>query len=180
MIVNFLLLLLVLVGIVLALAATRPDRFAVVRETQIAAPPDRIHPLIADLRQWMDWSPYEGKDPAMRRSFGQITAGPGASYAWDGNSQVGQGSMSISASDPPRSVTLQLHFIKPFEGRNEVVFRLEPLDGVTRVVWDMHGPAPFANRLMGLFLNLDRMIGRDFEIGLAKLKDLVEARARAS
>jgi Polyketide cyclase / dehydrase and lipid transport len=168
-----LLVVVVVIAGVLAAAAMRPNTFNVKRSISIKAPPEKIHPLINDLKAWTTWSPYEAKDPAMKRSYGAITAGAGASYAWDGNKNVGQGEMQISATTP-NLVTMQLHFIKPFEGRNEADFKLTPQGDSTEVVWDMHGPAPFMNKLAGLFMNLDQMIGKDFEIGLANLKALAE------
>jgi Polyketide cyclase / dehydrase and lipid transport len=163
----------VIIAGVLLFAASRPDTFDVKRSVTIQAPPEKIHPLINDLQAWRSWSPYEAKDPAMKRSFGTITAGKGATYAWDGNKDVGQGEMEISATSP-NLVTMQLHFIKPFEGRNQADFKLTPQGDSTEVVWDMHGPAPFMNKLAGVFMNLDQMIGKDFEIGLANLKALAE------
>ena len=159
---------------VLIYAATKPDRFAVIRTTTIKAPPDKIFALINDLQQWRAWSPYETKDPAMKRSFGAVTAGKGASYAWEGNKEVGQGNVEISGTSPPALVTLQLHFIKPFEGHNQVDFRIEPQGEITRVSWEMRGPARYLAKLMGLFFDIDKMIGTDFESGLAKLKGIAE------
>jgi carbon monoxide dehydrogenase subunit G len=160
---------------VLIVAATRPDTFNVQRSVQIKAPPQKIHPLINDFQQWRTWSPYENKDPAMRRSFGAVTAGPGATYAWEGNKEVGQGSMEIAASTPPSLVTIKLHFLEPFEAHNQVDFRIEPQGETTRVTWDMNGPAPYITKLMGIFVDMDTMIGTDFEAGLANLKALAES-----
>ena len=164
----------VLIAGVLIYAATKPDSFGVQRSTTIKAAPEKIFALIDDLQQWRSWSPYEAKDPAMKRSFGAITAGKGATYAWEGNKDVGQGSMEISGTTPSTLVTLQLHFIKPFEGHNQVDFRLEPQGDMTRVSWDMHGPAPYMSKLMGTFFDMDKMIGKDFEAGLANLKAVAE------
>ena len=159
---------------VLVYANTRPDSFGVQRSATIKAPPEKIFAHINDFRQWRGWSPYENKDPAMRHTLGAVTAGPGATYAWEGNKDVGQGRMEISAASAPTRVTIQLHFIKPFEAHNQVDFRLEPQGEATHVTWDMRGPAPFITRLMGLFFDMDRMIGRDFEVGLANLKTAAE------
>jgi uncharacterized protein YndB with AHSA1/START domain len=165
----------VLIAGVLLFAASKPDTFQVTRVTTIKAPPEKIFPHINDLQQWRQWSPYEAKDPAMKRTFGAITAGPGATYAWDGNQDVGQGNMEIASTTPATRVTMKLNFIKPFEGHNEVDFRLEPQGDETRVTWDMHGPAPFVTKLMSTFFDMDKMIGTDFDVGLAKLKTLSEA-----
>ena len=159
---------------VLIFAATKPDTFAVQRSTSIKAPPDRIFPLINDFKRWDAWSPWEKKDPAMKRSYGPATSGKGAHYAWEGNNDVGQGSMDITESVPPSKVALKLDFVKPFEGHNVVEFTLVPRGGSTDVTWSMSGPAPFMSKVMQVFVNMDRMIGKDFEAGLASLKAAAE------
>jgi len=159
---------------VLIFAATKPDTFAVQRSTSIKAPPDRIFPLINDFKRWDAWSPWEKKDPAMKRSYGPTTSGKGAHYAWEGNNDVGQGSMDITESVPPSKVALKLDFVKPFEGHNVVEFTLVPRGGSTDVTWSMSGPAPFMSKVMQVFVNMDRMIGKDFEAGLASLKAAAE------
>jgi uncharacterized protein YndB with AHSA1/START domain len=166
----------VLVAIVgvFIVAAMRPDSFTVKRSITINAAPAKVHALINDFQAWQRWSPWEKKDPGMTRTLSAATAGTGATYGWVGNKEVGQGEMQISSSTPPSQVVIQLHFMKPFEAKNEVDFRLTPKDEMTEVVWDMHGPAPFINKLMGVFMNFDKMIGKDFEQGLANLKALAE------
>jgi hypothetical protein len=159
---------------VLIFAATKPDTFAVQRSTSIKAPPDRIFPLINDFKRWDAWSPWEKKDPAMKRSYGPTTSGKGAHYAWEGNNDVGQGSMDITESVPPSKVALKLDFVKPFEGHNVVEFTLVPRGESTDVTWSMSGPAPFMSKVMQVFVNMDRMIGKDFEAGLASLKAAAE------
>lgn len=168
------LLIVAVVGGVLIYASTKPDSFSVQRSTLVKAPPEKVFVLINDFKQWPSWSPYEGKDPAMKRSYGVVTSGVGATYAWQGNKDVGKGEMKIAASTPPTLVTLQLHFIEPFEGHNEVIFRMEPEGGQTKVSWVMNGPAPFATKLMSMFFDMDKMIGKDFEQGLANIKAQVE------
>ena len=159
---------------VLIFAATKPDTFAVQRSTSIKAPPDRIFTLINDFKRWDAWSPWEKKDPAMKRSYGPTTSGKGAHYAWEGNNDVGQGSMDITESVPPSKVALKLDFVKPFEGHNVVEFTLIPKGESTDVTWSMSGPAPFMSKVMQVFVNMDRMIGKDFEAGLASLKAAAE------
>jgi hypothetical protein len=166
----------VLLAAVLALAATRPDGFRVQRATSIKAPPERIFALINDFRSWDAWSPYAKKDPAMKRIHSGATSGKGAAYAWDGNKDIGQGRMEIIAASPPSRVTIRLDFVRPFEAHNVVEFLLEPGGDATNVTWVMHGPSPYAAKLMGLFLDMDRMIGQDFEAGLANLKTIAEKR----
>ncbi|QSA97897.1 SRPBCC family protein [Methylococcus sp. EFPC2] len=155
-------------------AATKADTFRVQRSTRIKAVPDRIFPLINDLHAWLEWSPYEKKDSAMKRSFSGTTSGKGAVYAWDGNKDVGAGSMEIQESFPPSLLVFQLDFIRPFEARNTVEFTLEPEGEATAVTWAMHGPMPYISKLMSVFFSMDKMIGKDFETGLANLKAIAE------
>ena len=164
----------VLVGGLLAFAATRPDAFRVQRATTIKATPEKIFPLIADFSRWSAWSPYEKKDPQMKRSFAGPASGTGAIYAWEGNKDVGQGRMEIAEAAAPSRVTLKLDFVKPFEAHNTVDFTLEPKGDATRVTWAMQGPMPFISKLITLFVDMDRMVGGDFEAGLASLKAVAE------
>jgi hypothetical protein len=157
----------------LAVAASRPDRFRVVRSIAIAAPAERIVPLIDDFRRWSEWSPWEGKDPAMKRSFEGPAAGVGAVYGWDGNKQVGRGRMEVVESKPD-AVKIKLDFVTPFEAHNMAEFQVSPGPGGSTLTWSMQGPSPLMMRVMGLFMNMDTMIGRDFEAGLAKLKAAAE------
>ncbi len=167
--------LVVAVGAVLAYAATRPDRFRVQRSIAIKAPPQRIFALIQDLHGWSAWSPYEKKDPAMKRTFSGAMAGKGAIYEWDGNKNVGQGRMEIVDAAPPSKVVIKLDFIKPFEGHNTAEFTLLPqADNTTSVTWAMYGASPYMMKVMGLFMNMDKMIGDDFATGLQSLKALAE------
>lgn len=159
---------------ILIFAATKPDTFAVQRSISIKAPPEKVFPLINDFKRWDAWSPWEKKDPAMKRTYGPTTSGKGANYAWDGNSDVGRGSMDITDSVPPSKVALKLDFVKPFEGHNTVDFTLEPKGEMTNVTWAMRGPAPFISKVMQVFCNMDTMIGKDFESGLANLKTAAE------
>lgn len=165
----------VLLAVILIYAATRPDSFRVERGAVIEAPPEEIFAHLEDLRQWAAWSPWERKDPAMKRTHSGAARGTGAVYAWDGNDDVGQGSMEIIETDPPSRLVIRLDFIKPFEAHNIVEFALRPEGGSTNVVWSIHGPSPYVSKLMGLFFDMDAMIGKDFEDGLARLKTLAEA-----
>lgn len=158
----------------LGFAASRPDSFRVQRTASIKAPPERIYPLINDLKGWTAWSPYEKKDPAMKRTMSGVTAGKGAVYEWDGNKEVGKGRMEIAEATPPTRVLIKLDFIEPFEGHNMAEFALQPKGDTTDVTWSIAGPAPFVHKLMSVFFDMDKMIGHDFEIGLANLKSLAE------
>jgi hypothetical protein len=163
------------IAIVLILAATKPDTFSVQRAIAVSAPAEKIFPLINDFHQWGSWSPYENKDPAMKRSFSGPASGKGAVYGWEGNKNVGSGRMEILGSSAPSKIVIKLDFFAPFEGHNTAEFTMLPQGDATTVTWLMHGPAPFMNKMMQVFMNLDRMIGKDFEAGLANLKRITEA-----
>lgn len=162
------------IAAVLILAAIKPATFSVERAIDIKAPPERIFPLINDFHQWVSWSPYETKDPAMKRSYSGPDSGKGAVYGWEGNSNVGSGRMEILDASVPSKILIKLDFFKPFEGHNTAEFTMLPQGEATHLSWVMRGPAPFISKLMQVFMNLDRMIGKDFEIGLANLKKLTE------
>lgn len=167
-------LLVVAIAIVLILAAIKPGRFSVHRDIVVRAPAEKIFPLIADFHRWGSWSPYENKDPAMKRTFGGAASGKGAVYAWEGNKNVGSGRMEITDVSAPSKVVIKLDFFVPFEAHNTAEFTMLPQGGATNVIWVMHGPAPFMSKVMQVFMNMDRMIGKDFEAGLARLKAVSE------
>jgi len=164
----------VLIATILVFAATRPDTFRVQRATTINAPPEKIFGLINDLHKWAAWSPYERKDPAMTRTHSGAMSGKGAAYEWEGDKNVGKGRMEITDTSPPSKVTIKLDFVKPFEAHNIVEFTLEPKGDSTNITWAMHGPSPYVSKVMGLFFDMDSMVGKDFEAGLANLKTVAE------
>lgn len=157
---------------ILAYAATKPDTFRVQRSAHIKAAPETIFPHIDTLANWAAWSPWEKMDPAMKKTASGPTNGKGAAVAWDGNSDVGTGRMEITASTPPSKVTLSLNFLKPFEAHNTAEFTLTPSADFTQVTWAMYGPQPYIMKVMGLFCSPERMVGPQFEKGLADLKTL--------
>jgi len=161
-------------AVVLILAAGKPDSFQVMRTATINAPPERIYPLIADFKAWGAWSPWEKKDPAMKRTYGGPENGVGATYAWAGDKNVGEGSMRITEASAPSRLGLKLDFLKPFEAHNDVVFSLAPQGPATIVTWTMTGPTPFIGKVMHVFFDMDRMVGGDFEAGLAAMKAAAE------
>jgi uncharacterized protein YndB with AHSA1/START domain len=163
-----------LLAAVLIFAATRPDTFRVQRTTSIKAPPEKIFPLITDLHSWGAWSPWEKMDPAMKRTYSGAASGKGAVYAWEGNNKVGEGRMEIADTSPPSKVTIKLGFVKPIEGRNTAEFTLDPKGEFTNVTWAMYGPAAYIAKVIGIFVSMDSMIGKDFETGLANLKTIAE------
>jgi uncharacterized protein YndB with AHSA1/START domain len=165
-----------LLALLLLYAATRPDHFRVTRSAVIKAPAARIFALINDLRAFNNWNPYEKKEPGLKGSYSGPASGVGAAYAWEGR-KVGSGRMEITAVDAPNKLTLRLDFLKPFKAQNSAEFTLLPQgDNLTVVTWAMHGPSPYISKLMGVLIDMDRMIGRDFEAGLANLKALTEGR----
>jgi Polyketide cyclase / dehydrase and lipid transport len=168
----------IVLAIVLILAATKPGTFSVQRAITVQAPPESIFPLVNDFHQWGSWSPYENKDPAMKRSYSGAADGKGAIYGWQGNKNVGSGRMEILDSSEPSKIVIKLDFFTPFEGHNTAEFTMLPQGDATNlttnVTWLMHGPASLMSKVMQVFINLDKMIGKDFEIGLANLKRLTE------
>jgi hypothetical protein len=160
--------------IILILAAMKPDQFRVQRTTAIKAPPDKIFPLINDFKAWPAWSPYETKDPDMKRTYGPTTAGKGATYAWDGNGNVGGGNMLITDAPAPSKVALDLNMTRPMTAHNKVEFTLVPAGDTTTVTWGMRGDTPYFAKVIHVFFNMDKMVGGDFEAGLAKLKAAAE------
>lgn len=163
----------ILAVVVLILAASCPDVLRVTRSIDIKATPETIFPLINDFHRWDAWTPYN-KDQAMRKTYGTITAGKGATYAWEGNKDVGEGEIAITDTAPPGRIDLELHMIKPIEARNQVVFTLEPHGDMTRVTWTMNCKQNLPAKLVGLFMDMDKMVGGDFDKGLMSLRTVAE------
>jgi hypothetical protein len=164
---------LLIVGL-LGFAASKPDTFRIARSAEIKAAPDKLFPLVNDFHSWKSWSPYEGRDPALKRSYSGNDSGKGAVYEWSGNDQVGAGRMEIVDSNPPNKIDIKLDFLKPFEGHNHAEFSFEPKGDATTVTWAMTGPSQFMSKLMSVFFNMDKMLGKDFEVGLQNMKQLAE------
>ena len=166
--------LILVILVVLGLAFTQPDSFTVQRSATIKAPPAKVMAYLNDFHQWPAWSPWEKLDPNMQRTFEGAPSGKGAVYAWSGDDKVGQGRMEIVDSNVPSSLAIKLDFIKPFASSNQTEFALQPQGDATVVTWTMKGPSMFVTKLMGVFYSMDKMIGKDFEKGLAQLKELAE------
>jgi hypothetical protein len=164
----------VMISLLVVLIGTRPNTFRIERSATIAAPPEKIVALIDDFHAWGQWSPWEKIDPTMTRTFEGPERGVGAIYGWAGNGKAGTGRMEILEGTPAK-VLIKLDFIKPFEAHNTAIFTLEPQGDATRVVWAMEGGQPFMAKLMGLVFNMEKMVGPDFEKGLADLKRAAEA-----
>jgi len=162
------------IAALLIYAATRPDTFSVQRSARIKAAPEKVYALINDFPSWPTWSPWEKLDPEMKRTLSGAPTGKGSIYEWSGSGKVGAGRMEITDTQPSSKVVIKLDFIKPFEGHNITEFTLAPQGDTTEVNWVMSGPAPFISKLMGVFMNMDKMIGKDFETGLANMKAAAE------
>ena len=160
---------------VLVYAATKPDSFTLQRSISVAAPPDKVFALISDMKAFNTWNPFARKDPAQKLSYEGPAGGVGAAYAWEGP-VVGKGRMEVVETLPPTRVAMRLDFEKPMQARNQAVFTLEPQGAQTRVTWAMNGPMPYLSKLMTIFYSMDKMVGGDFEAGLANLKAAAEAR----
>ncbi|PBB66903.1 polyketide cyclase [Mesorhizobium sp. WSM4312] len=171
---TILIILVVFIAAVLIYAATRPNDFVTTRTATIKAAPEAIFPLINDLSRWPTWSPYEKLDPNMKRTVSGAQSGKGAVYAWEGNGKAGKGRMEIVNSVPSSLISLKLDFERPFRANNSVDFSLRPSGDATTVTWAMRGARPFIAKLMALFMDFDKLIGKDFEAGLAKLKQTTE------
>jgi hypothetical protein len=164
----------VLIVVVFAIAATKPNSFIVSRSITVVAPPEKIAPLIDDFHNWAVWSPWEHLDPNMKKTFSGAAAGAGAVYEWQGNSKAGAGRMEI-VSATPLDTGIKLDFIKPFPSHMMADFTLTPQAGGTLVTWSMTGPQKFfPSKVMSVFVTMDKMIGGDFERGLAGIKTAAE------
>ncbi len=173
MLTNILIVVVVAIVALLAYAYTRPDNFTVQRSASIKAPPEKIAALIDDFHAWTAWSPWEKRDPNLKRTYSGPAKGKGAIYEWEGNSKVGTGRMEILETSPAK-VGIKLDFLKPFEGHNIATFTMTPSGDTTNVTWNMAGPMAFIPKVMGVFMSMDKMIGNDFEAGLADLKSAAE------
>ena len=175
----------IVVIVVLALVAlavfiaTRPSEFTVSRSRTIAAPPDVVFACVNDFGRWPEWSPWEKLDPQMKRERSGAPAGTGAVYYWSGNKKVGEGRMTITDSRPPSSLTIRLEFIKPWTATNTTQFDLAPSGAGTHATWTMSGHNNFMAKAFCLFMDMDKMVGGDFDKGLAALDAVAAAAAVA-
>lgn len=151
------------------------DTFTVERETVVDATPAAIYESLVDFHHWEAWSPWEGLDPSMTRTYGGAAAGVGATYAWHGNRKVGEGRMEIVRADAHTLVGIKLEFLKPFKAQNDTTFTIDAGDAGSTVTWSMTGTKTFMTRVMGIFWPMDKVVGKDFEKGLARLKSVTES-----
>jgi len=167
-------------GLFALVVATRPAEFRVARTTTVAAPPAVVFANLDDLHRWRDWSPYEGLDPALKRTYSGAPSGVGASYGWEGNAKAGAGTMTVTEAIPGRRIGIELAFTRPFKATNQAVFTIEPAaGGNVTVTWAIHGNHTFVSKAFTMFVPMDRLVGGEFERGLAKLKTLSESQAAA-
>ena len=161
-------------GTVVTLAAFQPDSIQLERSIKIKASQDVVFQKINDLREWNAWSPWVKKDPAMVVTYSGANSRVGAIYEWSGNSEVGKGRMEITDMSPTSRISIKLDFLEPFKVHNTVEFRLEADEGFTKTTWRMQAPMPFASKVFSVFVDMDEMVGGDFETGLANLKATAE------
>ena len=166
--------LVVAVAVILIIASTKPDSFRIERRIAIKAPPEKIFPLINDFHAWPVWSPWEKKDPTMKRTHSGAPSGNGSVYEWEGNKNVGKGRMEITESSPSSKVVIKLDFLSPFEAHNTAEYTLTPNGDTTTVVWAMYGPNLFIGKVMSTVMSMDKMVSKDFEAGLANMKAAAE------
>lgn len=164
----------ILLAVLMVMIALTPPRFKVERSALIAAPPEAVFRHVNDFHKWQDWSPWAKLDPEAKISFAGPEAGTGAQFTWNGNKAVGEGRMTIVDATPPRAIKLKLEFVRPVESTADVAFSFEPAGDGTKVTWRMTGESGFMHRIFCLFVSMDKMVGRDYERGLANLKSVVE------
>jgi hypothetical protein len=165
--------------VLLLVIVTRPSTYHVERSTTIAAPADVVFAQVSDFRKWETWSPWAKLDPQMKTTYEGTQGAVGAGYAWNGNDDVGSGRMTITAVKPNERVDIKLAFIKPFESDCDNGFKLEAAGKDTKITWSMDGKNNFIGKAFSLFMNMDSMIGKDFEKGLGDMKKVAETAAKA-
>ena len=154
----------------------RPDEFKVVRSATIAAPPATVFEQVNDFHKWDAWSPWAKLDPACKNTFDGAAAGKGAIFAWDGNNKVGAGRMTVTESQPAEAIRINLEFLRPFKATNIAEFVFRPHGTGTEVTWNMFGKNNLLSKVFGLFVDCEKMVGKDFEKGLASLKVITESK----
>lgn len=162
------------VVVVLGLASRKPDSFRIERKAVIAAPPEKVFPYLDDPKLTQEWSPWEKKDPNIKKTFSGAAKGKGAVYEWDGNREVGAGRAEIVESVAPRLVVQELHFLRPMDDRGVARYEVAPAPGGSEITWSMEGKSTFPSKIMCVFMDMDKMVGGEFEKGLASLKAIAE------
>ena len=175
MLIKILIAVAVIVVVFVVVVAMQPSEFRVARSTTISAPPPAVFAQVNDFHKWEAWNPWGKIDPAMKQTYEGAPAGPGAIYTWVGNKNVGEGRMTLTESRPSDLIRIKLEFFKPFAGTNIAEFTFKPAGNQTAVTWSMTGKNNFMAKAIHLFMNMDKMIGGQFEMGLAQMKSIVEA-----
>jgi uncharacterized protein YndB with AHSA1/START domain len=160
--------------VVILIALTKPKQFRVERSININAPAEKIFPLLEDLKQQRQWSPWEQKDPDMKRVYTGADKGVGAIYEWDGNREIGAGRQEITAVTPHSRIDVTMDFFRPMKAKNRIEYLLRPAGSGTHVTWAIQGPMLFMSKVMSVFMSFEKMIGSEFEKGLVQLKALAE------
>jgi uncharacterized protein YndB with AHSA1/START domain len=164
----------ILITAVLALAATKPDRFQVRRSITINAPPEKVFALINDFHKWDRWEPQGEEDPAMHRTYSGPIEGKGAISEWSGSGSTGKGRTAIVESEPSRMVSIKVDWERPFEAHNINEFVLEPAGGATKVIWSIDISNLYIMKVMSIFVNIQKEFGKHMESGLSSLKAAAE------
>jgi uncharacterized protein YndB with AHSA1/START domain len=175
---KFLIVLVIIIVVLVGVVAVQPADFRIARSATIAAPPAAVFEQVNDFHKWNDWSPWAKLDPNAKNTFEGPAAGTGAKFAWSGNNEVGEGSMTITRSKPSERILMDLVFVKPFAASNVAEFTFRPDGTGTAVTWSMSGRNNFIGKAVGLFMNCDKMVGGQFEKGFANLKAVVETPAK--
>jgi len=174
MLTNILIVLAVVVVVFVVIVAMRPSEFRVERSAAMSAPAPAVFAWVNDLHKWQEFSPWAKLDPAAKATFSGSSDGVGAVFEWAGNKQVGEGRMTIIESRPNELIRFRLDFLKPFAATNTAEFTFKPDGDQTVVTWSMTGKNNFMFKAVGLFMNCDKIVGAQFDQGLANLKGLVD------
>jgi len=178
MLINILIAIAAIIVVFVIVVATRPADFRITRTAAISAPPMVVFAQVNDLHKWEAWSPWAKLDPEARKTFEGPTAGTGAVFAWSGNDKIGEGRMTITESVPTSLIGIKLEFLRPFKATNTAEFTFKPEGSQTVVTWSMAGKNNFMTKAFCLFVNMDKMVGSDFEKGLAQMKSVAEMASR--
>ena len=172
---NILITVAIIISVLAVVVALQPAEFRVARSATMSAPAQVVYAQVEDLRKWEAWNPWQKIDPAMKLTFAGPATGPGASYSWVGNNQVGEGRLTIIESRPNDLVRIKLEFMKPFAATNTATFTFKSEGDKTTVIWSMEGRNNFIAKALHLVMNMDKMVGSQFEKGLADMKLVAQA-----
>jgi uncharacterized protein YndB with AHSA1/START domain len=163
------------VVVFLIIVSRQPNEFRVTRSAVISAPPEAVFTHVNDFHNWEEWSPWAKRDPSCANAYDGADAGAGAKFSWDGNKEVGQGKMTIMESTPHKLIAIRLEFLKPFKATNTAEFKFEPEGAGTKVTWSMFGKNNIMGKIFHMIMDCDKMVGKDFEQGLANMRRVTES-----